>query len=161
MAKQYGVYVGTPKQASPMRPVDAAYENCDAAILVRDKVEVAAAAADTVQLAVLGWETILDPFECVFACDDLGAGGTIKIGDVTYPAAFANAVDTDAAALGRTTMLSAVDINNYYKPLWEMLGYATLAAAKLVGAQCELLLTRNTTAGAGTLVWQMKGQRRI
>lgn len=161
MAKQYGSLVGAVKQLTPFQPVDAAFENTKDRVLVRDTVELAAAAGDTVQLAILGWETVLDPNGCVFACDDLGVGGTISIGDVTHPTALANAVDTDTAALKATNMLSAVDIANWFKPLWATLGYATLAAAQAVGSKCELLLTRNTAAGAGTVSWQIKGNSRI
>ena len=161
MAKQYGSLVGTPHQASPPKMADMAFERGKDQVLVRDTVELAAAAGDTVQLAVLGWETVLDPTGCQFWCDDLGAGGTISIGDVTDFDAFAAAVDTDTAALGLTSMLTALDISLYFKPLWAMLGYASLAAAKAVGDQCELLLTRSAAAGAGTICWQMKGSRRI
>lgn len=164
MTKYYGSLVGAVKQLSPMRPVDMAFENSKDQILVRDTIELAAVAAgSTVQLAVLGWEDVLDPFACTFACDDLGTGGTISIGDVTYPTALANAVNTDSAALGPTQMMSNVDIANYFKPLWQILGYATLAAAQLIGSKCEVLLTRNTAAVTGTctVTWQMKGQSRI
>lgn len=161
MAKQYGSLVGAVHQLSPFRPADMGFEHVHDEILVRDTVELAAAAADTVQLCVLGWESVLNPSGCVFWCDDLGAGGTISIGDVTYPAAMALTVNTDTAALGSTSMMSAIDIANYFKPVWQMLGYATLAAAKLIGNQAEILLTRNAAAGAGTISWQMTGQRRI
>ncbi len=160
MAKQYGAYVGTPRNSAPPKLVPHGFENGSDHIIVRDTVELAAAAADMVQLAVLGWECVLDPDGCKVWFDDLGTGGTISIGDVTYPAALAATVNTDSAA-GNTNMLAAIDIANYFKPLWQMLGYATLAAAKLVGGRCELLLTRNATSGAGTVTWQIKGQRRI
>lgn len=162
MAKFYGSLVGAPGQLNPPRLADMGFGHVRDEILVRDTIELAAiAAADTVSLCVLGWESVLDPPGCIFFCDDLGTGGTVSIGDVTYPAALAATVNTDSAALGSTNMCSAVDIANYFKPLWQMLGYATLAAAKLVGAQCELLMTRNAAPATGTVTWQLKGQRRI
>lgn len=162
MAKQYGSLVGTPLyNTTPPRQSDMGLTRAKNEVIVRDTVELAAAAADTVSLCKLGWESIIDPFGSLWSCDDLGTGGTIKIGDVTYPAALASAVNTDSAALANQSLVSAVDIANYFKPLWAMLGYATLAAAQAVGSQCELLLTRNTAAGAGTITWQILGSRRI
>lgn len=160
MAKQYGALVGAPRQLVPPRMSAFGLDRAKNEVIVRDTVLLAAAAADTVRLAVLGWESILDPNGCHFWSDDLGTGGTVSIGDVTYPNALANAVNTDSAALGATSMLTALSIANYFKPLWAQLGYATLAAALLVGDRCELLLTRNTAAGAGNISWQMKGSRR-
>lgn len=161
MAKQYGSLVGTIKQTAPFQPVDNAYENGKITRLCFDTVELSANAADTVQLAILGWETVLDCYGSIYSCDDLGTGGTISIGDVTYPTALASAINTDSAALANQKICAAVDIANYGQPLWQMLGYATLAAAKLIGAKCELLLTRNTAAGAGTITWDIKGVPRI
>lgn len=161
MTKRFGALVGAVKQLSPMRPVDAAYENCKEQVLVRDQIELAAApAADTVQLAVLGWETVIDPYQSDFSFDALGANTTVSIGDVTYPTALVNALDTHTAA-GTSKVVKAPDIDAYFQPLWQMLGYATLAAAKLIGNQCELLLTINTAAATGGIVWQIKGARRI
>lgn len=160
MTKIYGSLVGAVKQLSTMRPVDTAYENTKDLILVRDTVELAAlGAASTVQCGIFGWETVLNPGS-KFWFDDLGTGGTLSLGDVTFPTALASAVNTDTAA-GSSDALVSVDIANYFKPLWQMLGYATLAAAQLIGSQCELLFTRNTAAGTGTLTWQISGQKRI
>jgi hypothetical protein len=155
MAKQLGALVGTPKAASPPQLVDFGLERCSERILVRDTVELAANAADTVQAAVLPWETLLDPASTVWF-DDLGVGGTLSLGDVSFPNALMNAVNTDSAA-GNSPAMAAVDIANYWKPLWAVLGYANLAAAQVVGAQCELLFKRNTAAGAGTISWRFKG----
>ncbi len=156
MAKQFGSLVGTPRQANHL--VGMGYEKCTDHIIVRDKVLLAAAAADTVQCCLVGWESILSPGS-KFWFDDLGTGGTVSLGDVTYPNALANAVNTDSAA-GSSDALAAVAPANYFKPLWQMLGYATLAAAQAVGAQCEMLFTRNTAAGAGNMAWQITGQPR-
>jgi hypothetical protein len=163
MAKFYGSLVGAVLQLTPPRQVDMAYANTKDQILVRDTIEVNAIAAnDVVQLAVVGWETVIDPSGSDFWFDDLGTGGTVSVGDITYPNALANAVNTDSAA-GSSKVCVSVDIANYFKPLWAMLGYATLAAAQAVGAQCELLLKRNTAAVTGicTISWQIRGNRRI
>jgi hypothetical protein len=158
MAKQYGSLVGTLLRATPPSVSPAGLANSPDIIIMRDKCEVAASATDQVQLAKVPWETVVDPFGSDFSFDDLGTGTTLSVGDVTYPNALCNAQDV-ATAAGTAKICKSVDINNYYKPLWEMLGYATLAAAKLIGAQCELIFTVNTAAGAGTLTWQLKGHK--
>lgn len=161
MADLYGALVGTPSQATPITPADAAYAGSKDQVIVRDRIElVAAAAAATIRGAVVGWETVLDPYASHFSFDDLGVGNTLSFGNVTYPNALCNAQDV-ATAAGSASLLKSVDIANYYKPLWEQLGYATLAAAKLIGDQCELLFTVNSAAATGTLVWQIKGAKRI
>lgn len=160
MTIAFGSLVGAVKQLSPPRPVDMAYENTKDTVLVRDTYELAAlAAAGQIEAAVVGWETVLNPGS-KFWFDDLGTGGTVSLGDATFPNALASAVNTDSAA-GSSDALVSVDIANYFKPLWQMLGHATLAAALLKGANCRLLFTRNTAAGTGTLTWQLTGQRRI
>lgn len=162
MADLYGALVGTPSQAVPITPAPAAYAGSRDITIVRDKIELAAAAANTtIRAAVVGWETVLDPFACDFSFDDLsGAGATLSFGNVTYPNALCNAQDV-ATAAGTAKALKSVDINNYYKPLWEQLGYASLAAAKLIGDSCELMFKVNTAAATGTLVWQLRGAPRI
>lgn len=160
MTTKFGSLVGAVKQLALMRPVDAAFENSKDVVLVRDTYELSTLTATSViQAAVLGWETVLNP-SSKFWFDDLGTGGTVSLGDVTYPNALASSVNTDSAA-GSSDALAAVDIANYFQPLWQMLGYASLAAAKLIGNQCELLFTRNTASGSGTLTWQLIGSRRV
>ena len=160
MTKRYGSLVGTPKQAAPVVLVDQAFERNSLEILVRDTITLAAAPiADTIQVAVLGWESVLDPYECFISNAALGASTTLSLGDVTYPAALDAAYSTVAAA--QKQVLSAVTIGNYGQPLWSLLGYASLAAAKLVGAQCELLLTIAGGAATGVVTWRLAGVRRI
>lgn len=158
MAKFYGSLVGTPKRATPPALVPYVLENSSDKVLVRDTIELAAAAADQVQLVKLPWETVLSP-NSTFYFDDLGTGCTLSIGDVTYPNALCNAQDV-AAAAGSALVMKSVDIANYFKPLWQMLGYASLAAAQAVGSQCELIATVNSQAAAGTLTWQIVGNPR-
>jgi hypothetical protein len=162
MTKLYGSLVGAIKQISPMQPVDNAYERNNDAILVRDTITLAAAAAATTIQAIvgLGWESVLHPPGCYVANGALGAGVTISLGDVTYPAALAAATAVNAAG---TTLsgLPAVTIGNYWQPLWQQLGYASLTAAKAVGPQAELLFTIAGAAATGILTWQLSGVRRI
>lgn len=158
MATFYGSLVGTPKRATPASPIPSFLENSTDSILVRDTIELAAAATDLVQAAKLPWETVLGAAGTVYF-DDLGASTTLSLGDITYPNALINAQDV-ATAAGSCSALKSVDVANYFKPLWQMLGYASLTAAQAIGAQCELLFKINTAAATGTLTWQLSGAKR-
>lgn len=161
MTKHYGALVGTPKQSSPIIPVDNAYERVFDETIVRDLFTNAAATnnADTLQVAVLGWDSVLDPDECKAHWTAGGAGCTLSFGDAAHPTALDNAVDIHLA--GSAALLSAITIPNYFQPLWQLLGYATLAAAQAVSTQCELLFTiGGANFAAGTLTWRLRGVRR-
>ncbi len=161
MTKRYGTLVGTPKQTFPTGIVDMGLENGTDSILVRDRIVLAAAPiADTISLGVFGWDSIIDPIASDVYFDALGANTTLSVGDVSFPAALAAATDTHTAA-GSLKVLKTITIGNWYQPLWQTLGYATLAAAKAIGAQCELLATIAGGAATGNVAWQLKGQRRI
>lgn len=163
MAEHYGTFVGAVKQLAPVQPVDNAFERVKDEVIVRDLFTNAAATAqnDTIQVAVnLGWETILDPDGCKAHWTAGGAGCTLSLGDATHPTALDNAVDISAA--GSANLLSAITKPNYYLPLWQALGYATLAAAKAVALQCELIFTiGGAVFAAGTITWKLVGVRRI
>ena len=157
MAKFYGIYVGTPKQTAPMQPVDHAYERIEEQVIVRDVITLAAAINDTVQAAVVGWETILDPGSKFYNAA-AGAGSLVNFGDVTYPTALDAAVAISGA--GSANLLSAVTPGNLFKPLWQMLGYADLPTALAIGPQCELLFKITGGAAAGAFAWKLTGARK-
>lgn len=160
MTKRYGALVGAVKNLIPMRPVDAAYENTKDSILVRDVVTLAAAPiADVVSLGFFGWEDVLDVNSSDINFDAMGAASTLSVGDVSFPAALAAATATSAA--GTLKACKTVTNANAWKPLWAQLGYATLAAAQLIGSNCELLGTIAGGAMTGSMSWQFKGQKRI
>ncbi|TCS14547.1 hypothetical protein [Caulobacter sp. BK020] len=159
MTKYYGSLVGTPKQAVPPALIPNVLADNKDWVLVRDTIELAASATDTVQAALLPWETVLNPYASDISFDDLGTGTTLSLGNVTYPTALISATDV-ATAAGTAKAMKSVDIANYFKPLWQTLGYATLAAAQAVSAQCELLFTINTAGATGTLTWQLVGIKR-
>lgn len=163
MATYYGVLVGTPKNTVPPTQVPNVYENGRQQIIARDRITLAAAAiADLVELARnVPWETVLDPHQCVFSNAALGASTTISIGDGgTYPAALMAATSTVSAAKGVDAM-SAVTIGNHFKPLWALIGYASLAAAKAVTPACTLYAKIGGGAATGLLTWQIMGVRRM
>ena len=160
MAKHLGVLVGAIKAAVPFQPVDAAFENTKDTVLVRDYTVLAAApAADTVSLGFFGWESIVDPVGSDVFYDNLGAGTTLSVGDVTHTTALLNAQATSAAGSSKVGQTNAKTL--WYAPLWQALGYASLAAAQAVGSNCELLATIGGAAATGNLLWSLKGQKRI
>lgn len=156
MVKYLGSKVGTPRAATPPSLVSPSLANSKDSVIVRDTIELSAVATSTVSMGYMPWETVLDPFGSDFSFDDLGTSVTFSIGDVTYPTALCSATDV-ATAAGTAKVCKSLDIANYFKPLWETLGYATLAAAQAIGSQCELLGTVNTATATGTLSWQIKG----
>lgn len=162
MAKQYGSLVGAVILAAAEKPaaVSPALKDGTDRVLRRDTVEVAAAAADQVHLATVDWDVVLNPNTSMFHFDDLGTGCTLSVGDAAHPNALCNAQDV-ATAAGSASLLKSVNIDSYYKPLWAQLGYATLAAAKAVADRCDLIFTVNTAAAAGTLSWQLVGQKTL
>lgn len=162
MTTYYGALVGTPKNNVPPSAIPSTYENGRNQVLVRDRYEAAGIAAGSlIEIARnLPWETVIDPYLSDFSFDDMGAAQTLSIGDATFPTALCNAQDTGTAA-GTAKVMRSVDIANYFKPLWQVLGHASLAAAKLVAPACTLIGTTATNAATGTLVWQIHGVRRM
>lgn len=158
MAKQYGLYVDTLLRAAPPKQAPAARAGGHISQLRLDTAElVAAAAADIVSLGFYKWETLLSPDSKVYY-DALGTGVTLKIGDATDDDKLA--VAAAASSAGSRSLIASIAIENYGKPLWDMLGYASLAAAKAVNsAGCELLLTvaAVSTTADGTVTWDIKG----
>lgn len=125
--------------------------------LAHDYVTVDAAENDTVKLAVLDWDTLLDPTLSIVEFDDFGTSVTLDIGDVTYPAALCDGQDI-ATAAGTANPCKTLTIAKRRQPLWQALGYATLAAAKLVGSRCELLASfKDANPASGTLGWTLYG----
>ncbi|HEY1448851.1 MAG TPA: hypothetical protein VGF33_09960 [Caulobacteraceae bacterium] len=163
MTLRFGSLAGAPSQAGVYTQIDAAYFDSITKTVVRDTITLAAApAADTILACPaggLGWESILDPDECWAHWSALGAGVTVSLGDATFPTALDNLVAM--AAAGKANLLSAVTPPNYYLPLWQQLGYATLAAALAVAKQPTLIFTTSGAAATGTLTWRLEGSPRI
>ena len=163
MAKLYGALVGTAynsTSATPPRTLHAHEKGTDD-ILVRDRIELAAAPVnDIVSLGKFGSNAYLDPEGCVLRHDDLGATTTLDIGHAAAgaiaaaPAALIAAQDVSTAA-GNFSLFKSVDIANYFKPLWQVLGMASDP-----GVEIELIATVKASAATGTLVWSFKGQNR-
>lgn len=159
MTKRFGALVGAVKQLSPTRLVDMAWENTTDHVLVKDYITLAAAAiADTVQFGIFGWETILSPGGIIYF-DALGAGVTLSLGDAGHTTALINAKVCTSA--GNVNISANLTLDLYHAPLWQQLGYATLAAAQAVAPNCELLLTIGVGAATGKVAWTVGGQKRI
>lgn len=125
--------------------------------LAHDSWNGDAAQNDTVSLGFVDWDTLMDPTLSTLAFDDFGTGVNLDVGDVTYPAALTSGQDISSAA-GSINPLRSVSIANRRRPLWQMLGYASLAAARAVGPRAELLATfKDGNPGVGTLAWTLYG----
>lgn len=156
MTKHIGAYA-TAAAATSTGLNDKDRVNGEVRRLAHDYVTVDAAADDTIRLGYFDWDTLLDPVQSVIEFDDLGTGVTMDVGDVTYPAALVDGQDV-ATAAGTVSPVKSVAAANRRKPLWGMLGYASLAAAKAVGARCELLASlKDANPASGTVAWSIYG----
>lgn len=163
MSKLYGSLVGTPLSTLTLGPrpvpIKSGLSRATDHVIVRDTILLAAAAVATViSLGFCGWDSIVDPDVSTLHNDALGAGVTLAIGDVSFPAALAAA--TVCTAAGSFSMMKTITIGNYFQPIWQQLGYATRAAAILIGPQAEILATIGVGAATGNVTWQLKGQSR-
>lgn len=157
MTMRFGSLVGiaysgvnaTPKQTS------SAHENGTDHILIRDQIELAAAAInDTIWLGKFPSNTVLDPAGCTGWFDDLGTSVTLDVGGANDPDGLTAAQDV-ATAAGSFNLLKSVDIANYFKPIWAQLGYAADP-----GGVLDLYATVKGGAATGTFAFQIKGQAR-
>lgn len=163
MAKLYGTLVGqayNPGNATPRR-TNHAHEKGTDHVLIRDTITLAAAPVnDTISLGKFGSNAFLDPECCMIRHDDLGATTTLDIGReaigalAAAPQALITAQDVSTAA-GSFSLFKSVPINNYFKPLWQVLGLASDP-----GGEIELIATIKSSAATGTVVWSFKGQNR-
>jgi hypothetical protein len=163
MTVYYGSLVGTPTQNTiPPQLSDMAYSRTNQEILIRDTVTLAAAAIGSqIWAGLMGWESVLDPFDCLISNAALGASTTFSFGDgsASYYNGLDSAVSTSSAA--QKQLLSAVSIGNYFQPLWANLGYASLAAAVATAPQCALFFQIGGAAATGVVTWRLAGARRI
>ncbi|WP_303829389.1 hypothetical protein [Asticcacaulis taihuensis] len=160
MARILGLFVGALLAANPYKAPPAQLAGGGLRVLRNDTTELNAnAVADVVPLGTFHWETVIDPSSQI-ANDAFAANTTISVGDATYPAALAAAASVSTA--GSRSLVASVDIAKYPMPLWKVLGYASLAAAKLTNSSgCELIATLGASTGTptftGTLSWLIKG----
>ncbi|WP_312782011.1 hypothetical protein [Brevundimonas sp.] len=155
MAKLFGTLVGAAYAGGAVaKATSSAHERGTDHILRRDRIELTAAPVnDQVSLLVVPSNTVLDPLECAVHYDALGASVTLNAGIAGSDAALFSA--HAASSAGNVSLFKSVDIANWFKPLWQVLG---LAADP--GGNIELLLTIKGAAATGTVVWSLKGQSR-
>jgi hypothetical protein len=156
MAKVIGVFA-TAALAASSGLTDQARVGGQVRRLAHDSYTGDLAQNDTVSLGELDWDTFLDPALSIVEFSDFGTSVTLDIGDVTSPSALCADLDI-ATAAGTANPLRSVSIANRRLPLWQMLGYASLAAAKAVGSRCELLASfKDANPASGTLGWTLYG----
>lgn len=157
MAKLFGLLVGVAYAgAAVTKATSSFHEKGTDHVLRRDVIELNGAAVDdTISLGVFGSNAFIDPLRAVAHFDDLGAGAvTMNVGTATAPTALVNGQDV-ATAAGSFSLMKGVDIANWYKPLWQVLGLA-----KDPGGKIELIATIKGAAATGTFAWSIHGQDR-
>lgn len=157
MTMRYGSLVGHAYSGASAvaTPTSSAHENGTDHIIARDTIELAAAPAnDTIFLARVPSNTVLDPDECRVWFDDLGTSVTMDVGDSSNVDGLADGVDV-ATAAGSFNLMVTVNIADFFKPVWQQLGYAADP-----GGYLDLYATILGAAATGTVSWQIKGQAR-
>lgn len=161
MTDLYGSARGTAIQATPPRMPDSKLGGAWIKRGALDTVELAAAAVgDRVFLGRFPLDAILDAFDSKMGYDALGTGVTLSVGDDSDDDALAAAAAASSA--GTRAIAASVDIANYCKPLWGMLGYASrdlaVAAQSVKDGGCNLWakVKAASTTATGTLTWQIK-----
>lgn len=157
MTQRFGSLVGqayNPANATP-KQVAFGLEKATNHVLIRDTIELTAAPInDTIWLGKFPSNTVLDPAGCMVWFDDLGTSVTLDIGDVNDPDGLTAAQDV-ATAAGSFNAMKTVGVENYFKPLWALLGYASDP-----GGLLELIGTIKGGAATGTVSWQFHGSPR-
>lgn len=156
MADFYGALVGAVLSASQSVPlVPAALKGGQDHVLIRDTIELADAFAqnDRISLGKIRADAIINPVASVIYFDDLGTSITMDVGDALDEDALVAAQDV-ATAAGSCALYKSVDIANYWKPLWQVLGRASNP-----GGEIELFAKlEGGNPGTGTVTWQIVGQ---
>lgn len=128
-------------------------------VLYQDRVQLPAGTSigSTVLLGDFDWQAILDPFDCQMTNDAAGAAVTINVGCDNAPAALV--AGQSLVAAGTFSLLAAVDRSNFGKPLWQLMGFATLKAAQATATLCRIYATTAAFAMAADtdLFWTFKG----
>jgi hypothetical protein len=159
MADILGDLVGTPLAAATganPKAISSARKGGSDKVFIRDTVEVLTAFAqnDRIKLADLPSDAVINPLSSVIWFDDMGTSITMDVGSTASENALVAAQDV-ATAAGSCSVYKSVDVANYWNPLWQVLGLSsdpggTIAIyAKLEGGD----------PGAGTITWQIVGQR--
>lgn len=121
-------------------------------LFVADTFEGDLAQNDTLVLGAIPSNAIIDPIQSKIWFDDLGTSVVMDIGNANDTDNLASDVDV-AAAASSASILASVDIANYYKPLWKLLGYSTDPGGKLT-----LYATfQAANPASGSVAWQIVG----
>lgn len=156
MATFYGVLVGAVLSATTSTPlVAAALLGGQDHVLIRDRIELSADVAenDLISLGKIRADAIINPTASMIWFDDLGTSITMDVGATGAENALVAAQDV-ATAAGSCALFKSVDIANYWKPLWEVLGLSANP-----GGTIELFAKlEGGNPGTGTMAWQIVGQ---
>lgn len=153
MADFLGALVGTPEAAAEPPRINKAYKGGAQHVLVRDVFEGDLAQNDRILLGKIRSDAIIDPLTSVIWFDDLGTSVTMDIGSTAAENALVAAQDV-ATAAGSCSILKSVDIANYHKKLWQLLGLTADPGVPIeIWAKFE-----GGNPATGTVAWQIIGQ---
>ncbi|HYE47304.1 MAG TPA: hypothetical protein VEA44_16185 [Caulobacter sp.] len=156
MTAYIGALYGAAHAAASWQGLNPAYRNGRVARLVKDYWTGDAAQNDTVSLGFFDWGTVFDEHSRI-NFSDFGTSVNLDVGDATNPDGLIDGQDISTAA-GNVELLKSVAIGDRHKPLWQMLGHASIDAAKDIAPQCELLATfMDANPASGTLAWTIYG----
>lgn len=156
MADINGALVGAARAAIPPEKAAPWLKGGADHVLVRDTVELATAFAqnDRVILGDIRSDAIINPLTSMIWFDDMGTAITMDVGgDGATENALVAAQDV-ATAAGNCLLYKSVDVANYWKPLWQVLGL-TADPKKPIRLYAKL---EGGDPGTGTLTWQIMGQ---
>lgn len=157
----YGDYAPVRAAGAASKLAPSGYMRCDVLSLTSDHVQLAIG-VDIASVIVLGdikWDAIPIAHLSTFTYDAAGAAVTVTVGDANFPAAFVNGQTLVAA--GSTGLMAAVDRSLFGKPLWQVLGYASLATAQKYRESCRLQMTTaaQVVAALTDIFWFLGGTR--
>ena len=150
-----GAVAGAAQAAIPKQSIPKTAKGGADRVLIRDRIELVAGVAqnDRIVLGAIRSDAVINPLTSFIWFDDLGTSITMDIGSTAAENALVAAQDV-ATAAGSCSILKSVDIANYGKELWELLGLSAdpktpiTLYAKLEGGD----------PGTGSVSWQIMGQ---
>jgi hypothetical protein len=154
MADVVGDVVGAALASVPPELVSRSLKGGTDHVLMRDRAELAASFAqnDRVSLGKIRSDAIINPVASVIWFDDFGTSVTMDVGTTASENALVAAQDV-AAAAGSCLLFKSVNIDKYFKPLWEVLGLTSDP-----GEPIELFAKfEGGNPDAGSLSWQIIG----
>ena len=165
MPRFTGAVLGAAKAGNSDAVTRPAYANGRVARIARDLWTGDAAQNDDVVLAEVDWSTVIDETSFI-NFTDFGTGVNLDVGVAVGPSGsdidcLVDGQDISTAA-GTSALLRSVAIGDRHKPLWQLAGFTSLAAAREAssanGGRAVIIATFvDGNPALGTLAWTIFG----